>query len=197
LPPAREVPGSSTRASGPAAERPDQPAKATAGAGKPRKELIEKDKELIAAKEKGKREQQRQKSAKERQELDKDAAEQRKSREEERKEKTKKKTQDRPDPKASAPPGSDQAFQKTIDQAVKQDLNRTGRYKGIEQWQITRVEGPYNLATSDPVLDEGRGVRYQATFQRPDGSVIEVSVNYDPIGGHFGTIKESSGKPVK
>jgi hypothetical protein len=107
----------------------------------------------------------------------------------------KKQTQTRPGKQqsASAPAASDPVFRKQVDQAVKQDLNRTGRYKDSDNWQLQNLDGPFKFDTPDPALPPDQGVRYQARFTRPDGSTIDVSVNYNPLADHFGTIKESSG----
>jgi hypothetical protein len=154
--------------------------------------------EPISAKYKRK---QRQEAAKKQKEAGEEAEEERKYAEEEQAEKAKgkakQKAQDRPGKKqkALAPPASDPALRQKVDEAVKQDLDRTGKYAGVENWEMTDITGPFKLDVEDPQLKPGRGVRYQTTFQKPDGSTIDVSVNYDPVDNHFGTIKESSGKP--
>ena len=154
--------------------------------------------EPISAKYKRK---QRQESAKKQKEAREEAEEERKYAEEEQAEKAKgkakQKAQDRPGKKqkALAPPASDPAFRQKVDEAVKRDLNRTGKYAGVENWEMTDIEGPFKFDEEDFQLKPGRGVRYQTTFRKPDGSTIPVSVNYDPVDNHFGTIKESSGPP--
>jgi len=59
---------------------------------------------------------------------------------------------------------------------------------------LVDLEGPKAYANPDPLLGPNQ-VRYQAQFVNEfTGEVIDVSVNYDPTTGQFGTIKPASGK---
>jgi len=59
---------------------------------------------------------------------------------------------------------------------------------------LVDLEGPKAIANPDPLLGPNQ-VRYQAQFVNEfTGEVIDVSVNYDPTTGQFGTIKPASGK---
>ena len=168
------------------------------GGEKKRTAKPEKEPDFEPVSAKDKRKQRQEAAKKQKQARDEADAEQRYA-EEERADKgkgeAKQRAKDRPgkQQKALAPPASDLAFRQRVDEAVKRDLNRTGRYDGLETWQLEALEGPINFATADALLKPGRGVRYQARYRRSDGSTIDVSVNYDPVDDHFGTIKESSG----
>jgi hypothetical protein len=62
-----------------------------------------------------------------------------------------------------------------------------------ESMSLQELEGPHQVASLDPALGPGQ-VRYQATvLNEATGETVEVSVNFDPTTGQFGTIKPASG----
>lgn len=95
------------------------------------------------------------------------------------------------------PPGSDQQFQQRVNETVKRELSlsREGRFPDAKDWTLENLKGPDTMPEPDPTLKPGRGYRYYASYRKPDGSGVNISVNYDPIDGHFGIIKESSTQP--
>jgi hypothetical protein len=165
---------------------------------KTEKEQIETGVEPQSAKDKGKRKTETAKKQRTKEEVD---PEDQQYAEQERADKAKGKAKGKQqaevrsgEQQKAAPPGADPAFRQHVDDTVKRDLNQTGRYDGLEKWTLKDLDGPHPMAEQDPMLGTGRGSRYYATYQKADGSTITVSVNYDPLANHFGTIKESSGK---
>ncbi len=68
------------------------------------------------------------------------------------------------------------------------------QYRENTGGRVIRVTGPDKMSSnqdSDPSLGPLQG-RYYARFRDEFGKETNYSINYDPISGHFGTIKPSS-----
>ena len=60
--------------------------------------------------------------------------------------------------------------------------------------EITKLGSPHKVANLDPALGP-KQVRYQARFfDHLNEEFLDISINYDPETGLFGTIKPASGK---
>jgi hypothetical protein len=84
-------------------------------------------------------------------------------------------------------------FNELVEQAVQEEWAQRGDLTA-DAMTLVDLEGPKACANPDPLLGPNQ-VRYQAQFVNEfTGEVIDVSVNYDPTTGQFGTIKPASGK---
>ena len=84
-------------------------------------------------------------------------------------------------------------FSELVEQAVQEEWAQRGDLTA-DAMTLVDLEGPKAIANPDPLLGPNQ-VRYQAQFVNEfTGEVIDVSVNYDPTTGQFGTIKPASGK---
>jgi len=84
-------------------------------------------------------------------------------------------------------------FRELTEQAVQEEWALRGD-PTAEAMRLVDLEGPKAIANPDPLLGPNQ-VRYQARFVNEfTGEVIDVSVNFDPTTGQFGTIKQASVK---
>ncbi len=96
------------------------------------------------------------------------------------------------DPQPSEQPGP-QNFQQQLEQAVQDEWAVRGDSTS-DAMSLQDLSAPHEVANRDPALGSDQ-VRYQATFvNEVTGETIEVSINYDPTTGRFGTIKPASGR---
>jgi hypothetical protein len=80
-----------------------------------------------------------------------------------------------------------------VEQAVQGEWAERGDLTA-DALALEDLSAPHKVANLDPALGPNQ-VRYQATFRNElTGEVIDVSINYDPTTGQFGTIKPASGK---
>lgn len=84
-------------------------------------------------------------------------------------------------------------FNEHVEQAVQEEWAQRGDLTA-DAMTLVDLEGPKAIANLDPLLGPNQ-VRYQAQFVNEfTGEVIDVSINYYPTTGQFGTIKPASGK---
>lgn len=84
-------------------------------------------------------------------------------------------------------------FYELVEQAVQGEWAQRGDLTS-DAMSLQDISGPHQVANLDPALGNNQ-IRYQATFRNEmTGEVIDVSFNYDPTTGQFGTIKPASGR---
>lgn len=81
-------------------------------------------------------------------------------------------------------------FKEAVEQAVQAEWALRGDFTA-EAMSLRDISAPHQVANLDPALGPNQ-VRYQARFVNEE--VIDVSINYDPTTGQFGTIKPASGQ---
>jgi hypothetical protein len=85
-------------------------------------------------------------------------------------------------------------FRQQVEQAVQDEWAARGDFTS-DAMSLEHIEGPHQVANLDPALGPNQ-VRYQTTFlNEATGERINISVNFDPTTGQFGTIKPSSIQP--
>lgn len=86
-----------------------------------------------------------------------------------------------------------QTFKERVEQAIQEEWAERGDFTA-DAMTVTNIDGPHKVANIDPALGKDHE-RYQVTVHNEaTDEMIDVSVNFDPTTGTFGTIKPASGK---